>query len=453
MRVFGHFVSADLFGLWLTDTVLLVTLVYLASILGMDVSGANMLVGRTASLDIVRIVPISAFAAALIGLYQPKANLNFREIAAGIASAMFVGYLVFVAASLAFHSGVADFLVTHERFLFSVLVLWALGLALTRISFLAIARAGLIQRRIVVFGDGADWAQAGERIDPAISSLFRIADVFPDASDPAADPSLLKRHGVWAIVVTPEARRDFDANFLMSCRSMGIRIFNEIEFRERHLKRVDIDTLCAGWLAYVDGFSTDRLSSLMRRALDILFSLTLLVLAAPLMLLTALLIKLDSPGPILYHQRRVGLFGKPFMILKFRSMRVDAEAGGAPKWASLRDPRVTRIGGFLRLVRIDELPQLLNVLRGEMSLIGPRPERPEFVDQLASVIPHYHDRSFVKPGITGWAQINFPYGASIEDARMKLAYDLYYLKHRSFFLDLLILAATVRVVLFQEGSR
>lgn len=453
MRVFGHFVSADLLGFWFTDTILLVTLVYLVSMLGMDVSSTGVFMRQATSLDIVRIVPVAAFAAALIGLYQPKANLNFREIAAGITSAMFVGYLVFVAASLTFHSGVADFLVGHERFLFSILVLWALGLALTRISFLAIIRAGLIQRKIIVLGGGAEWARLGEPIDPAFGSLFRITDAFPSDAGQNMNPVLLKQHGIWAIVITPDARRNFDGNFLMRCRSMGIRIFNEIEFRERHLKRVDIDRLCAGWLAYVDGFSTDRIPAIIRRALDILFSLTLLVLAAPLMLLTAVLIKLDSPGPVFYRQYRVGLFGTTFTILKFRSMRVDAEVAGSPKWACLRDPRVTRIGSFLRLVRIDELPQLFNVLRGEMSLIGPRPERPEFVDQLAAVIPHYHDRSFVKPGITGWAQINFPYGASIDDARMKLSYDLYYLKHRSFFLDLLILASTVRVVLFQEGSR
>jgi lipopolysaccharide/colanic/teichoic acid biosynthesis glycosyltransferase len=171
------------------------------------------------------------------------------------------------------------------------------------------------------------------------------------------------------------------------------------------------------------------------------------------MLVTMLAIRLDGPGPIFYRQERIGLGNRPFTLFKFRSMVVDAERGGAPKWATRSDPRVTRVGRFLRLTRIDEIPQVLNVLRGDMSIVGPRPERPAFVEQLAAVIPHYNDRAVVKPGITGWAQVSFPYGASVEDARTKLEYDLYYVRRRSLFLDLLILLATVRVVLFQEGAR
>jgi lipopolysaccharide/colanic/teichoic acid biosynthesis glycosyltransferase len=170
------------------------------------------------------------------------------------------------------------------------------------------------------------------------------------------------------------------------------------------------------------------------------------------MLVTAVLIRLDSPGPVLYRQERVGLHGRPFIVLKFRSMRIDAEARG-PVWASQRDPRVTRIGGFIRLTRIDELPQLVNVLRGEMSFIGPRPERPHFVAQLTEAVPLYPERNRVKPGLTGWAQVNYPYGASVEDARAKLSYDLYYVAHRGLMLNVLILFATVRVILFQKGAR
>jgi lipopolysaccharide/colanic/teichoic acid biosynthesis glycosyltransferase len=171
------------------------------------------------------------------------------------------------------------------------------------------------------------------------------------------------------------------------------------------------------------------------------------------MLATMLLIKIDSRGPIFYRQERIGLHGRPFSLIKFRSMVVDAEVGGVARWASRQDPRVTRIGRLIRLTRIDELPQILNVLRGDMAFVGPRPERPSFVEELGRIIPHYDDRACVKPGITGWAQVNYPYGASVEDARMKLAYDLYYISRRSLFLDLLILIATVRVVLLQEGAR
>ena len=453
MRVFGHFVSVDLFGLWIADTILFVILVYMVTVLGMDVSGSTFAATHSSSIDLIRIVPVSALSAALIGLYQPRTHISFREIVAGVASAMFVGYMVFVAASLTFHSGVADFLVSHEQFLFSLLVLWTLSLAFTRIGYFAITQAGLIQRKIVVTGSGSNWIKFDGHTDRALHSLFKIVNFSIASIGQPVRAELLKRQGIWALIIPPEERNKLDENYLMKCRSLGIRIYNEIEFRERHLKRVDIDHLCDGWLAYVDGFSTNGFHNIVRRALDILLSLVLLIVTAPLMVLAAIFIKLDSSGPVFYQQKRIGLFNRPFMILKFRSMRVDAEAAGSPRWATLGDPRVTRIGSFLRLVRIDELPQLFNVLRGEMSLIGPRPERPEFVEQLASVISHYNDRNFVKPGITGWAQINFPYGASIEDAKMKLSYDLYYLKHRNLFLDFVILASTIRVVLFQEGSR
>ena len=189
-----------------------------------------------------------------------------------------------------------------------------------------------------------------------------------------------------------------------------------------------------------------------RRGRDIAGSLLLLVLTLPLLVLVVWLIKLDTPGPVLYRQDRVGLHGRMFTLWKFRSMRIDAEAGG-PCWAAERDPRITRVGAVIRACRIDELPQLVNVLRGEMSLVGPRPERPHFTAQLARVIPRYDERISVPPGITGWAQVSYPYGASVEDARAKLDYDLYYLANRSLLFDLRILAATVRVVLFRVGAR
>jgi exopolysaccharide biosynthesis polyprenyl glycosylphosphotransferase len=187
--------------------------------------------------------------------------------------------------------------------------------------------------------------------------------------------------------------------------------------------------------------------------LDVAIGLLLVVVTLPLMVVTAAAIRLESRGPVLYRQERTGLHGKTFTVFKFRSMAIDAEAAGKPQWATTRDPRVTRMGAVMRASRIDELPQLFNVLRGEMSMIGPRPERPIFVDELARVIPHYNHRSYVKPGLTGWAQVNFPYGASVDDAREKLAYDLYYVKNRGLLLDLVILLATVRVILFREGAR
>ena len=196
----------------------------------------------------------------------------------------------------------------------------------------------------------------------------------------------------------------------------------------------------------------ERLAAAEWRVRDVTISVGLLIATLPVSLAAICLIKLDSPGPVFYHQVRAGLHGQPFTLLKFRTMRQDAESGG-PCWAAVRDPRVTRIGAYLRAARIDELPQLLNVLRGDMSLIGPRPERPHFVSELARVIPDYNQRTGILPGITGWAQVNRPYGASVEDARDKLRYDLYYVRHRGRGLDLRILLATIRVVLLGIGAR
>jgi exopolysaccharide biosynthesis polyprenyl glycosylphosphotransferase len=195
------------------------------------------------------------------------------------------------------------------------------------------------------------------------------------------------------------------------------------------------------------------LDAVLKRALDITVSLVVLIVTLPIQLLTACLIKLESPGPIFYHQERVGRYGRVFSILKFRSMRVDAETDGEPRWATEQDPRITRVGAIIRKLRIDELPQLINVLRGDMSFVGPRPERPLFVEQLSKDIPYYAERHWIRPGITGWAQVNYPYGASLEEARHKLSYDLYYLKNVSIFLDFLILLQTLPVVLFRTGAR
>jgi exopolysaccharide biosynthesis polyprenyl glycosylphosphotransferase len=202
-----------------------------------------------------------------------------------------------------------------------------------------------------------------------------------------------------------------------------------------------------------DGFREGMLGNLVKRVFDVIVSGALFLVALPIMLVTALCIYLDSGLPVLYRQRRVGQDGRVFTLYKFRSMRVDAESTGAPRWASTGDDRTTRVGRFIRKWRLDELPQLINVLRGEMSFVGPRPERPYFVDQLTKQIPYYALRHSAKPGITGWAQVRYQYGASVDDAIEKLQYDLYYLKNRSLFLDIMIMFATVEVVLWGRGAR
>ncbi len=238
---------------------------------------------------------------------------------------------------------------------------------------------------------------------------------------------------------------------LVDLRLRGLEVSDALDFYEKTFGRIWIEALNSEWFVYTNGFRHSKASRFLKRCVDIVFSLFLLIATAPLTLITAVAVKLDSQGPVLFRQTRVGLFGKPFTIFKFRSMRVDAEANVGPRWATEGDDRMTRVGRIIRRFRLDEIPQALNVLRGEMSVVGPRPERPVFVDQLSQKIPFYDLRHYVKPGITGWAQVKYRYGASFEDAYNKLQYDIYYAKHRSLPCDLNILVKTVGIVLFAKG--
>ena len=231
---------------------------------------------------------------------------------------------------------------------------------------------------------------------------------------------------------------------LLDCKLSGIRVTDIATYFEQTAGQIRLDAVSAGWLIFGDGFNQGFLRTTVKRLFDIVCALVLLMLASPVMLVTALVIRLESPGGILYRQERVGLEGKPFDVVKFRSMRTDAEKDGVPRWATAGDSRVTRVGKVIRKLRIDELPQLLSVLLGHMSLVGPRPERPYFVDQLTQEIPFYAVRHSVKPGVTGWAQVSYQYGSSQEDTVNKLQYDLYYVKNHSLFLDL--------VILFRDGG-
>jgi sugar transferase (PEP-CTERM system associated) len=254
------------------------------------------------------------------------------------------------------------------------------------------------------------------------------------------------------IIVAPDERRGMNLERLLDCKKAGFPVIQYLSFIEREIRRIDLKRMELGWLVYTDGFTFGTFDRFMKRAFDLIVSSVMLLLTAPLIVAGMLAIRWEGPGPVLYRQDRVTLDGKIFPILKLRTMRVNAEANGAV-WAAEKDNRITRVGNFLRRARIDELPQLLNILRGEMSFVGPRPERPIFVKELADKIPLYHERHMVKAGLTGWAQINYPYGASIDDARSKLSYDLYYVKNFSIMFDLVILLQTLRVVLWPTGVR
>jgi sugar transferase (PEP-CTERM system associated) len=347
-------------------------------------------------------------------------------------------------------------------------LIWLGCISVTRGTFLMTLGRGLLKRRIVVLGNGtqagriAKLVESGENQHFVPVSFVRMpgerAPVGAEAidwseSDPDSLASLGYRRCASEVVVATDDRRGLPVRQLLHCKLAGIRVTDFLDFWERETRTVDLEALRPSWLFYSDGFRCGIVDEALKRAFDIVVSLALLIFSLPLLAATACLIKLDSPGPIFYRQERVGLRGQIFTIFKFRSMRVDAERDGSPKWAEKKDPRVTRVGAIIRKLRIDELAQILNVLRGDMSFVGPRPERPYFVANLASVIPYYGERHWVRPGITGWAQINYPYGASIEDARCKLSFDLYYVKNQSIFLDFLILLQTARVIFWSHGAR
>ncbi len=254
------------------------------------------------------------------------------------------------------------------------------------------------------------------------------------------------------IIVAPDERRGMNLQRLLECKKAGFPVIQYLSFVEREIRRIDLKRMELGWLVYTEGFTFGPLDRFLKRGFDLAVSALVLSLTAPLILSAMLAIRLEGRGPVLYKQERVTQDGAVFFILKLRTMRTNAEAQGAV-WAMEKDNRITRVGNFLRRVRIDELPQLVNILRGDMSFVGPRPERPMFVRELAEKIPLYNERHMVKAGLTGWAQINYPYGASIDDARSKLSYDLYYVKNFSILFDFVILLQTLRVVLWPSGVR
>lgn len=338
---------------------------------------------------------------------------------------------------------------------------------LMRYLFERIVDEDLFKRRVVVFGAGNRARSLLELRRRSDQRGFKIVGYLAVDGDQVVAPpdKLLPRPEdlyQWAIandvdeivMAMDDRRRGFPMHELLECRLAGIEVLELPSFLERETGKVRLDVLNPSWIIFGDGFRASARQQFLERAFDILASLGLLIVALPFMLLAIVGIKLEEgiDAPVFYRQRRVGYRGRVFDVLKFRSMRVDAEKFGA-QYATENDPRVTRIGGFMRKTRIDELPQLINVLRGEMSFVGPRPERPEFVNELEQRIPYYRERHTVKPGITGWAQLCYPYGSSEKDTIEKLQYDLYYVKNRSLLFDFAILVQTVEVVLWRKGAR
>ncbi len=347
----------------------------------------------------------------------------------------------------------------------TALVVFVVSVLAWRVAFVSLSHDANLGERVLILGTGPTahvlarqiatqhdfaWRLIGFVEDGEPVLCVREHDILGVADD---IDRLVAFHRVDRIVVGVSDRRGrLPIDALLRAKLSGVRVEDASTAYERLTGKILIDDLKPSALIFSDGFTASRATRAVKRMLDLAFAIIGFVLAAPLMALTALAVKLDSPGPILYQQERVGENGRPFTLRKFRSMRTDAEQG-TPIWARDGDDRVTRVGRFIRLTRLDELPQLWNVLSGDMSFVGPRPERPYFVEQLAAVIPFYMERHAVRPGLTGWAQVKYRYGASIEDATEKLRYDLYYIKHLSIVFDLTIIVDTVKVILFGKGAQ
>jgi sugar transferase (PEP-CTERM system associated) len=402
-----------------------------------------------------------------LGLYNRAIFTKHREMLARIILSFFLAFPVFVATiSVVSHIAVQS-MVSNGSYLPGTLF-GLFAIAGTRFLVLPMLNVGALKRRVLVLGVG-DLARRIEQLVTmnanrgfVVVDYLRFGDEAPRIgvgnlsdrrlSDGPTIAQAADDNQIDEIVIAARDRRGLPIEDLLDCKLKGVNIVEYLTFWERETGRIDLEALQPSWLFFSDGFRMSWFPNFLKRLFDVAVSGVFVILTLPVTLVTAVAIRLEGPGPIFYVQERVGLNGRRFNLKKFRSMMVNAETDG-PQWAAANDQRITRVGALIRKTRIDEIPQIFNVLRGDMSFIGPRPERPFFVETLAKEIPYYRERHRVKPGISGWAQINFPYTASVEDAREKLTYDLYYVKNRSLFLDFVILLQTARVVLWPEGVR
>lgn len=433
--------------------------------------GFESLIG--AQVFVVTMLGVSVALTFAVGCYRYDALTNFSAAVTRLVVALAVSTIILVPL---IHFGLGLFfrslaIQSLSREVTIILLAQGAGITggiLSRLIFLAMARRHWFRRSILVVGTGEKARHLRDlfsREDRCLAQLHFLSEDHlggmpsADIANPiAAMPQdrsveeLERELQIDQVVVAVDDAKGLHFDALLPWKAEGIPVFDFSTFLERETGRVDLTWTDSDWLLYSEGFRFGILDLVLKRALDVTVSAAFLLVTMPTFIMVAIAIVLEDFGPVFYSQERVSKNGRPFWILKFRTMRVDAEKSGA-QWACERDPRITRIGHFLRRTRIDEIPQLINVLRGDMSLVGPRPERPVFVDQLSQEIRLYKLRHSVKAGVTGWAQINYPYGASVEDARSKLEFDLYYLKHFSVLRDISIMLQTFRVLVFAQGSR
>lgn len=459
MRVFKHHVTRQLVLLGLIEAGLLAASAYGALVVNWLRAGRLVLWSGEFMVEVLLFTAAVVIGMVSTGLYNRQygrelADVIVRLVVSCLVAAVVLTVVFYVSpAASIWRSAVA------LAFIFAFAAVVS-----TRYVYLRAARSDVFKRRIIVIGVGEKAARIESLLDngtayECIGYLGPDADVVAIRRGPVIQGVnslrlFVREHAVDEIVVALEERRSrLPLEELLACRMDGISVVDYASFWERETGRVDTDSVSPSWLIFSEGFPGGSIQATLKRLFDICASVVLLVFGFPLMLLTALAVRCESRGPVFYRQERVGMNGRPFQLVKFRSMGIDAEQDGVPRWAQQKDPRVTRVGYFIRKTRLDETPQLFNVLRGDMSIIGPRPERPYFVEEISRVVPYYFERHRVKPGISGWAQLNYPYGASTEDAKVKFQYDLYYLKNYSILLDLFILLQTLRVIVWSEGAR
>jgi len=460
-RIFGHYIPKSLFLLGSTENLILLLSVYFSISLGASVTGIDTPIWPKALLfSVVMILVMTA-----MGLYQhiteDDTTLVFTRI--------LLSFLLGVVLLTFIYKMVPELFFGRNVFLLAVLSSF-FGIISCRLVW-HLRQDQLLTQNTLVIGAGKKAEQlerlnrmgnAGVTISgylniegsgPRMIKDDRIFDVDPDLTNLS---KIIADHHIREIVIALDERRKFiPIDRILDCKMRGVRVIDVNTFLERQLGKICLKTLHPSSLIFTEGFIQNEAKTFIKRVFDVTVSSIILLLALPVMLVTVLAILIESGGrgSIIYRQQRVGANGNIFSIYKFRSMRENAEVDGKAVWASKNDARVTAVGKFIRKTRIDELPQLINVLKGDMSFVGPRPERPEFVENLSREIPFYSLRHHVKPGITGWAQICYPYGANVDDAREKLQYDLYYLKNNTIFLDVLILIQTAAVILLCKGAR
>ena len=463
LRIYNHYISRYTVLLVSIELLLLIAVFYLGVSIRFNEPEAAL-----DSLDlsfpaVIFYVLIIISSMAVIGMYQIDSRQNFKAILFRLMPSMILSF-----ALMTFVFYLIPELYLGRGVLIVVMMLSFCVILAERTLFFKWSILGVLQPRALVLGVGENAKELiSQQEDGSGYRRPKIVGFVPFHGEerciPASDVlaigdtlvSLVSQYNVSEIIIATQERRSgsFPIQELLECKMHGIRVTDIATFFEREKGHIRMDSLYPSWLVFGGGFDQSLFRSVIKRVFDVFACTTLLVVAVPIMIVTAILILIEDGYPIFYQQERVGKGGDTFMVLKFRSMKKNAEKDQAPQWATENDPRVTRIGGFIRKLRIDELPQILNVLKNEMSFVGPRPERPYFVDSLCAKVPYYNFRHTIKPGITGWAQVRYPYGSSVADAIEKLQYDLYYVKNHSLFLDVIILIDTVEVVLFGKGGR